>query len=365
MSTLVVLAGLSAFVSWGAVAWVQRRAERLRLVQMPNHRSSHVQPTPHGGGLGIVLAGTLAGSWLAWSQPLSLWAVTGLALSLAMVGLLDDIRHLPARLRFVVHVAVCGGLLAVLGNMPEIALTPPPLRGTGILEGEGLIIAGWVLSGLLLLIGVWWINLFNFMDGIDGIAGSQAVFMLLSGAALAAWAHPGAMASPVWMLMLCVAAATVGFLRLNWPPARIFMGDVGSTWLAFMIFALALVSVQAGWLNYAAWLVLAAVFATDATVTLLTRMTRGEHWHEAHRSHAYQRLSRRWHGDRKAGHRSVTLLVAGINLLWLAPLAWACLLWPQWAIAWMAAAYTPLIVGTFFLGAGKPGEFGTVKPRVR
>ena len=80
------------------------------------------------------------------------------------------------------------------------------------------------------------------------------------------------------MLMLCVAAATVGFLLLNWPPAKIFMGDVGSTWLAFMVFALALLSVQAGWLNYATCLVLAAVFVTDATVTLLTRLLRRGRW---------------------------------------------------------------------------------------
>ena len=100
-----------------------------------------------------------------------------------------------------------------------------------------------------------------------------------------------------------------GLLAANWPQAKIFTGDVGSTYLAFMIFALALFCVQAGWLSYAVWLVLAAVFATDATVTLLTRMARGERWYEAHRSHAYQRLSRRWHGDRKIGHRAVILLV--------------------------------------------------------
>src|SRR3546814_15076754 len=90
-----------------------------------------------------------------------------------------------------------------------------------------------------------------------------------------------------------------------------------------MVFALALLSVQAGWLSYAAWLVLAAVFVTDATVTLLTRMLRGERWYEAHRSHAYQRLSRRWQGGRKAGPRAVTLLVVAVNGLWLAPLSWA------------------------------------------
>lgn len=339
---------VSFVLAWICTAGVCLFAERLRLVQAPNHRSSHIRPTPHGGGLGIIVAGTVVGGWLAWGQPMQSWVVIGLALPLALVGLLDDIRHLPARVRFGVQVAACAGLLVLLGNMPEIALALAPLP-----EGEGLKIAGWVLSGLLLLIGVWWINLFNFMDGIDGIAGVQAVFMLLAGAAFAAWAHSDAMASPVWMLMLCVAAATVGFLPLNWPSARIFMGDVGSIWLAFVIFALALFSIQAGWLSYAAWLVLAAVFVTDATVTLLTRMARSERWYEAHRSHAYQRLSRRWHGDRKVGHRFVTLLVAAINVLWLAPLAWACTLWPQWALAWVVLAYAPLVVGALALGAGR------------
>lgn len=346
MSMLVLLTGLSAAASWGVAAWVLRRAGRLRLVQMPNHRSSHVRPTPNGGGLGVVLAGTMAGGWLIFSlaptalpegEGRLLAAAIGLALPLALVGLLDDIRHLPARVRFGVQFLACAGLLFALCGS----------------TGGG---SGWILSGLLLLAGVWWINLFNFMDGIDGIAGVQALFMLLATAVLAAWGRPDAMISPVWMWMLCVAAATVGFLLLNWPPARIFMGDVGSTWLAFVIFALGLISVRAGWLSYTAWLVLAAVFIVDATITLLNRMVRGERWYEAHRSHAYQRLSRRWHRDRKVGHRSVTLLVAAINLFWLAPLAWACLQWPQWALAWVALAYAPLAAGALALGAGRPDD---------
>jgi Fuc2NAc and GlcNAc transferase len=349
MTTLVLLVVLSAVISWGAAVMVLRRAFRLSLVQLPNHRSSHIQPTPNGGGLGIVLGGTIAGIWLSWGQSLNLWTVIGLALPLAIVGLLDDIRHLPARVRFVVHVAVCGGLLIALGSVPAISLTPALLSG-----GSGVEVAGWFLSALLLLAGVWWINLFNFMDGIDGIAGAQAVFMLVAAASLAWWAHSGAMANPVWVLMLCVAAATIGFLLLNLPPARIFMGDVGSTWLAFMIFAFALFTIQTSWLSYAVWLVLAAVFVADTVVTLLTRMARGERWHEAHRSHAYQRLSRRWHGARHIGHRSVTLLVAAIDLLWLAPLAWACVRWPQWAQGFVMLAYMPLAAGVLLLGAGRP-----------
>lgn len=223
--------------------------------------------------------------------------------------------------------------------------------------GLAFQVTGWVLFGLLMLAGVWWINLFNFMDGIDGIAGVQAIFMLLAGAVLVLWAEPQAVHSPVWMWMLCVAAATAGFLLLNWPPAKIFMGDVGSTWLAFMVFALALLCVQAGWLSYAAWLVLAAVFVTDATVTLLTRMLRGERWYEAHRSHAYQRLSRRWQGGRKAGHRAVTLLVVAVNGLWLAPWAWACVQWPAVSVAFVVAAYLPLVLAVLWLGGGRPDSW--------
>lgn len=323
---------------------VFRYAGNLGLLKDRNHRSSHMQPTPNGGGLGVVIASTVAGVWLAWGQSQALAAPIVLAVPLALVGLLDDIRHLSARVRLGVQVAVCTGLLITLGSVPEIPI-------------GNVVLGGLALSGLLLLVGVWWINLFNFMDGIDGIAGIagvQAVFMLLAGAALTAWGNPDAMASPVWMLMLCVVAATVGFLLMNWPPAKIFMGDTGSTWLGFMIFALALLTVQSGWLSYAVWLVLGAVFVTDATVTLLTRMARGERWYEAHRNHAYQRLARRWQGGRNAGHRSVTSLVAMVNLLWLAPTAWACMQWPQWIPGLVVLAYVPLVMGTLALGAGKP-----------
>ncbi|MBM3336820.1 MAG: glycosyltransferase family 4 protein [Betaproteobacteria bacterium] len=344
MSVLAAAIFLSALLSWGVAEWMHRPAEALRLVQVPNHRSSHVQPTPSGGGLGIVVAGSLAGIALVLFSgwPLG-WFLLGIAALLAAVGLRDDIQHLPARVRFGVQVAVCAGLLFLLSDLQRISFN----------MGLEFQISGWFLSGLLLLAGVWWINLFNFMDGIDGIAGAQAVFMLLCAATLAVWTNVDVISSPVWMLMLCVAAATVGFLLLNWPPAKVFMGDVGSTWLAFMVFALALLSVQAGWLSYAAWLVLAAVFVTDATVTLLTRMMRGERWYKAHRSHVYQRLSRRWQGDRKVGHRSVTLLVAAINGLWLAPLAWACMQWPAGSEAFVVAAYFPLVFAALRLGAGR------------
>ncbi len=345
ITTVMALIVMTSLIAWAVAAWVHNRAEALHLVQIPNDRSSHAHPTPNGGGLGIVVAGSLSGFCLVLFSGWGLGGfVLGLAAVLAAVGLRDDFAHLSARVRFGTQVVVCAGLLFVLGDLPTLAIR----------VGFEFQVVGWLLFGLLLLLGVWWINLFNFMDGIDGIAGTQAVFMLLAGAALATWSHPESMSSPALIWMLFVAAATAGFLIVNWPPAKIFMGDVGSTWLAFMVFALALLSVQAGWLNYAVWLVLAAVFVTDATVTLLTRMLRGERWYEAHNRHAYQRLSRRWQGDRHAGQRSVTLLVVTVNGLCLAPLAWACMQWPEESVTFVVVAYVPLVLTALWLGAGRP-----------
>ncbi len=344
MILMLTMMILSVLVAWGVASWLRRSAEALGLVQLPNHRSSHDHPTPTGGGLGIVVAVSLAGVNLVMISGWTLgWCVLGLSALLAAVGFRDDVHCLPARLRFGVQVFVCAGLLLSIGDLPHLVFS----------VGLEYQVAGWLLFALLLLAGVWWINLFNFMDGVDGIAGAQSVFMLLAGAALAVCTNPESVLSPAWQLMIFVAVATVGFLTLNWPPAKIFMGDVGSTWLPFMIFAIALISVQSNWLNYSSWVVLAAVFVTDTTVTLLSRVLRGVCWFEAHSSHAYQRLSRLAKVDRGASHLFVTLLVVAVNLLWLAPWAWACLRWPSEAFAFVVTAYLPLLFLAFWLGAGK------------
>ena len=309
----------------------------------PNQRSSHAQPTPRGGGVGIVLGGTAAGVWLGGLGGFAdtvLWGGITMSLAIAAIGLWDDVRSVPPALRLCAQLAVCAGALAVLPSLPPLDLP------------FGAVVSGALLWAALLLAGVWWINLFNFMDGIDGIAGAQAVFMLAAAAGLAAWMNPALVSHTVWLWMLGVAVATLGFLVLNWPPAKIFMGDVGSSYLALMIFFVALLTVQAGWLPYQAWLILGAVFVTDATVTLLTRMARRERWAQAHRSHAYQRLAQRWRS-----HRAVTLGVIAINLLWLLPLAWACATWPEanggssWG--WAALAYAPLVAGVLAAGGGR------------
>jgi Fuc2NAc and GlcNAc transferase len=303
--------GLSAL----ATGWMARFAGRLGLVHAPNHRSSHSSPTPHGGGAGIVLAGTAVAMWVrAANAPEWLLPVIVLALLIAAIGLWDDLRPMPVLPRLVTHFLAClGALLFIHG-----AAAP-------------------VLSVALVLVGVWWLNLFNFMDGIDGLAGSEALFMLFAASILAAGFAPSVVLNPAWQWMFLSGGAIAGFLVWNWPPAKIFMGDVGSTYLGFVLFVFGIVSTFEGWLSFPVWLILGALFVADATITVLRRILRGERWMEAHRQHAYQRLSRRWNS-----HRAVTWLAIVTNLAYLLPLAFAAMRWPD--LAWVAAgvAYLPL-----------------------
>lgn len=311
---VVVLSFVAAFA--GSL-WALRNASRLGLVQAPNARSSHVKPTPTGGGIGIVLGMIVAGAYaavqLGWTAGLVLVA----AMLLAAVGLRDDVKS--------VHWTIRLGTQFVLFGIVAFTLLPPLLAIPAVIGG------------------VLFINIFNFMDGIDGIAGMEAAFVFLGAAIIIA-----ADTSAVWWLS-ALAAACLGFLVLNFPPARIFMGDVGSTALGLTIASLAIFPLG---LSLWQWLILPAVFLSDGLVTLGRRIMQGERVFEAHRRHAYQLLSRKY-----GSHRVVTLGALAINVIWLLPLAWSArdpVLAPWLTIL----AYAPLVVGAYLVGAGKwqPGE---------
>jgi Fuc2NAc and GlcNAc transferase len=178
-------------------------------------------------------------------------------------------------------------------------------------------------------------NLFNFMDGTDGIAASEAIFVLCGGALLGVLSGS---AQVCWAALLC-ATACLGFLLWNWAPARIFMGDVGSGYLGYVIAVLALAATRANPAALWAWLILGGVFFVDATVTLLRRLARGERPHEAHRSHAYQWFARRWDS-----HAKVTCAVLAVDLLWLLPCAVFALRAPSFAAATAMVALLPLVL---------------------
>ncbi len=320
---------------------IERHSDRLGLVQVPNARSSHIRPTPSGGGVAIALASIFVAVVSALDNHSELWIIAILVMSIAVLGLVDDIFDLSPIVRFPAQALFFSTLLWTAGQLPSVLLF------------QNFVLAGPVLFVLTLLVGIWWLNLFNFMDGIDGLAGSQAILLLLGGGTILWLSNPAGIESSAFWLSLAGAAATGGFLLRNWPPARIFMGDAGSNALALLIFSVAISSIIEGQMAYQPWLILPAVFVTDATVTLLRRLLRGERpWH-AHRRHAYQQLSRVW------GHRRVTLVYGGLTLFWTFPLAWAAQQLPIWSWWLVLLTYVPLVALSLRTDAGGANEMGS------
>lgn len=290
---------LIAFVcAWAGVGAIRRFAERRELLDIPNERSSHSRPIPRGGGLAIVLVTlllTAAGNAYThgWSLTALLAALAGWAM-VAAVSAADDLRSLPNSVRLAVHAAAALLIVLFMGRWSVVAL---PLIGRLALGFAGPLVAFFWLVGLT--------NAYNFMDGIDGIAGSQAVVAGLAWAVLG-WTTG---ADQIAVAGLAVAAASAGFLFHNWPPARIFMGDVGSAFIGLVLATLAVAGAEADPRLAFAGVLPVWPFVFDASFTFVRRALRHENVFEAHRSHLYQRLVILGHS-----HRSVTVLYALLAL---------------------------------------------------
>ena len=331
-----IAAVLASVVLTGVTrAW----ALRIGLLDAPNSRSSHTVPVPRGGGQAIVatmwlLAVPLMALGCASVRDCASFLLPGTAIAIA--GYIDDRRSLRASTRFAVHAVSCGVALLGIGGIPAT-------------EIAGVTLPGGLAGALIVGIGmVWCVNLYNFMDGIDGLAGGTAV---LTGGALFGLAAVNGMLGGGPVIALMFAAASLGFLVYNWPPASIFMGDVGSGFLGFAIAWASVWALHAHALSLASILIVVAPFLVDATVTLLTRAVRGERVYEAHRSHLYQRLSRRL-----VSHQAVTLLYLGLELFVMVPLA----LWVNGRAAaegaTLALVYGLLAAVALAYGAGRPDE---------
>jgi Fuc2NAc and GlcNAc transferase len=340
MALLVAVAAIAVAIATAISTGVVLRFAIARgVLDMPNERSSHTQPTPRGGGLAIagVLFAALLVACLMGAAP---WRLTAALIvggvPIAAVGWIDDRRGVAARVRFAVHLASASAAVALLGGMPTLRV------------GADSIALGPLGSVLAVVAITWLINLYNFMDGIDGIAAGEAVTVGVSAAVLGFTTAPA-----VALASLLVAACALGFLRWNWPPARIFMGDVSSGLLGFVFGALALASERAGGPPALLWLLLLGVFIADATVTLVRRMRRGERWYAAHRLHAYQRLTR--HGWT---HRGVSSSVLIVNVA-LAMIATAAMRLPSRAPLLLAsgvALLTGLLVAVERIAPMPPAE---------
>lgn len=290
----MVLGSTAFLASVGLAGLVRRYALARALLDIPNERSSHSAPTPRGGGLAIVvvvLVGLVALALAGWVGPRVAAALTGGGGMVAAVGWLDDRRGVSAAGRLTVHAAAAAWTVAWLRGLPDLTV------------GAGSVHLGPAGSLLAVLAIAWATNLYNFMDGIDGLAAAEAVIVGLVATLLLSTREPS-----LALVAILVLAAAAGFLFWNWPPARLFMGDVGSGFLGFLFGALAVASENARALPALLWLVLLGPFFVDATLTLLRRMVRGERWLTAHRSHAYQRaVQAGW------SHGRVTGVVIGLS----------------------------------------------------
>lgn len=292
-------AAAAAVVAWGILAFFLRHAERLPLDQ-PNARSLHARPVPRIGGASIWAGWLVAVLWISGPKP---WLAP--LLVVIAISLWDDRRPLKPAIRFGVHFAAAALWLWLAA--PEVNF----------------------LAATLAI--VWMANLYNFMDGSDGLAG---VMTLLGFGAYAAAA--GLAGAEDAVLFLALAAATVPFLVRNLPPASVFLGDAGAVPLGFLAAVFGIAGWNAGW--WPSWFppLVFLPFITDATLTLVFRLFHGDRVWEPHREHSYQRLVRLGWGH--AGTLKLhTVLMLGVVVSAVAALRWAPQSGPALLAAWGAA----------------------------
>ena len=314
---LASLAGTRA-----ALAFLERRA----ILDHPNERSSHALPTPRGGGLALMAV--LLPAWLLialftpGADRLVLWPLAA-ALGLAAVSWRDDLKALPAAFRLTAQIA------AIIAGSAALARTGPVFQGLLPLWLDRLA------AGFLWL---WFLNLFNFMDGIDGIAGSETACLGIGTALVALLAGLDA---GVPLYGLAAAAAACGFLWWNWQPARIFLGDVGSVPLGYLLAWLLLELAGRG--LWAPALLLPLYYLADATITLLGRVLRGERFWRAHREHFYQKATQ---GGLSHARVVEAILIANLALLGLALWASVASPWPPLGLGGLVVAALLAYLGT-------------------
>lgn len=322
---------LSAFL---LTAYMRNYALRKNIIDRPNERSSHSVPTPRGGGVAVVASYLTALAVCMFNDILPLqtgFSLIGAGFAVALLGFLDDHGHISSLLRLALHFLIAVGVVLSFGGFAEVVA----------FNGLALGVAANIIAVLFL---VWLLNLYNFMDGINGLASVEAITATLSMAIIyLASAQP--VNAPVLVLL---AASVFGFLLWNFPRAKIFMGDACSGFLGLVLGIFALIALKADLALFCAWLICLGVFIVDATFTLVRRVLSGHKMYDAHRSHTYQIASRRFNS-----HTLVTLSVLAVNVLWLFPIAYLVATrnytYPELGVL---LAYLPLLLLAVLFKAG-------------
>ena len=334
MIFFIVIATIA--ISFVLTHLVRKTAIKRNKFDIPNERSSHQNPTPRGGGVAVVAAfvfGLLALLIRGDIASESFYAIVLPGILVAAIGYLDDLgRVTAARLRLIGHFVAAVIAVYILDGLP-----PMPVFA----ETLDIGLVGNIIAVLFL---VWMLNLFNFMDGIDSITGVEALTSCL----ILTIFLINKSETELWQVPALMCAAVIGFLYFNWPPARIFLGDIGSGFIGFTIGTISLVIARSQPLITWAVIILLGVFIVDATVTLIRRLIDKQRISTAHRSHAFQHLANS--ADR---HLKVSLSIAALNIFWLTPIAWLVVDQRILPIIGVVTAYIPLLVLAIYFKAGK------------
>jgi len=328
MSLVIIGLAGSLFISVVLTGWFQKYALHRSLIDVPNERSSHLTPTPRGGGLSIVLAILLCIGVLFLTGQLQMDIAIALGIGgffVSVIAWIDDHRHISALWRAMAYAIAAVFSVYCLGGFNHLQL------------GSYLLPLGMIGNVLAVVWIVWMTNLYNFMDGTDALAAIQAICVgLLAGILFWLEGKYG-----VSMVCFVIAVSSCGFLFWNWPPAKLFMGDVGSCTLGFCFGVLAVIGEIEDTVPLVVWFILLAIFICDATFTLLMRIGRNEKWYQAHKSHAYQRLVQLGMSHKQL---AIVILIVNISILW--PLAW--LAYQEQALAFYIACLAGLLMATLW-----------------
>ncbi len=316
--------------SWVGVFLYKKYAIYIGIIALQNHRTLHDSPIPRGGGIvfSILFILFLLLIWPYLELSNNLFLILGVGGGLAsLFGFIDDILNIKARIKLIIQLLLSGLVVYWLYL-------------------DSLFVGNWVPIYVIIIaclfFMVWMMNAYNFMDGVDGMASSEAIFSSLTLALILFFTNSSVELAPIFIL---IAATVSGFIIFNWPPATIFMGDAGSVFLGYIFGSLLIFTTFSGTLSVWNWLIVFGCFFADTTVTQIVRVIFIKKWYLAHQSHAYQNFARITGSHLKAT-RTVTLY----NIIWILPIAIWSALQPEMEIIAAILVITPALIVAYKYG---------------
>ncbi len=335
-------------------------AEKMNLKSIANERSSHFIPVANGGGLSFLIITILGLFIIKDFQDLPIINLNLFLFAsflIGAIGYIDDLIDISPLTRFLFQILVSSFVILSFSGFPNIHFFDFMISNKALISVFGIIFL------------VWLTNLFNFMDGIDGLATLQGIFILFAYVITIFTSESSLLPltdDKLFFLhsIIILIGALFGFLIFNFPNSSIFMGDVGSSFLGFFLASLGIYASTNNWIDFWTFIIIWSIFLVDATVTLLTRIFRRDKWYHAHRTHAYQKISqlymrkikKKYTDDsltRAQSHKFVCLLYSGINFLWVLPLSLLSIAYPRYGFIIAFICLIPIIIGSLYAEAGK------------